>query len=220
MNLMKKWLAFGLIMALLLGCAACGSVEENLDKVVDAIDQQVNKEISRGEIDGNVYTSAFSGLTFTATEDWTFASDEEIAQLMNVSMETMGNMNAYQEAISEMATVYDMMATDTLTGTNLSVMYENLSLTGNVGMTEEAYVDSLKSQMELVAGMTWTFEEDSALVTLSGQEYLCFVAYTSYEGIEMQQNYYVRSMDKYMNAVIVTLVDGTDPETVEAMFEN
>ena len=215
---MKKWIAFSLIMALLLGFAACGSVEEELDKVADAVGEQLNRQISRGSVDGDVYTSDFSGLTFTKPGDWVYATNEEIAKTMNVGADALGDENAYLETVAKLSTVYDMMVADPATGSSVSVMYENLTLSGSVGMSEEDYIDAVRTQLEAVEGMDYSFDETTTMVVLSGQVYRCFTASVTYSGIQMQQNYYVRAMDEYMNVVIVTLVGDTPAEDVEAMF--
>ena len=216
---MKKWVALLMVTTLLLSCAACGSVEAGLDTVVDAVGEQLNKQITKGSIEGNIYSSEFSGLNFTKPDSWVFATDEEIAQTMSIGQEVLDDMTAYQEAVSKMATVYDMMVQDFETGCNISVVYENLTLSGSVGMTEEEYIEAVTTQLAAIEDMEYTFGETTTMVVLSGEVYRCFSTYVSVNGIQIQQNYYVRAMDNYMNSVIVTLVNGAlSAQDVEAMF--
>ena len=48
------------------------------------------KAFSRGRIEGRVYESDFLSLRFTAPEGWRYASDEELAARMGLSLDIIG----------------------------------------------------------------------------------------------------------------------------------
>ena len=214
---MKKRIALCLVLVLLLTCAACGNVQDTLDGLAEQVGQEVNKELARGTIAGNVYTSEFVDMTFTKPETWTFATDEEIAQTMKIGMALMKDPNAYQKAISKMATIFDMMVIDSATGTNISILYENLAVTGNTGMHEDAYIEATKSLLQAQVNAEYVFGETSD-IELSGDAYRRMSFIATYDGVQMEQIYYVRAMDKYMHVIILTLVNGVTAADVEAMF--
>lgn len=76
----RKTAALALAVLMLLSAvslAACGS------------DKGTTKKYARGTVTGNVYHSDFAELTFTKPDDWTFATDEEIAKMLGVGLEMM-----------------------------------------------------------------------------------------------------------------------------------
>ena len=50
-------------------------------------------ELSRGEIDGNVYKNEFLGIEFTKPASWRYYSDEEIASTMNIAVDNLKGEN-------------------------------------------------------------------------------------------------------------------------------
>lgn len=117
-----------------------------------------------------------------------------------------------------MASVYDMMVMDDTTGNNIIVSYENLTLSNSASITVEAYIAAVEQQLKAQSGFGLT-PVDKTTVTLSGISYYRAGYTISYNGVEMSQYYYVRKLDKYMNGIIVTVVDGTPITTIEAMFQ-
>jgi len=198
---MKKLLAILLTAVLVCMLAACGA---------DA------KKLTRGTVEGDVYTSEYSGLTFTKPASWVYSSDEDIAAATNLSAEMYGE--EFEKLLENNTTVYDMMAIDSLTGNNIIVSYENLSRSFASNITEEQYVEAMKKQFAEISYMTVTLDEKTEKVTLSGQEYLRAVALTEVSGITITQIYYLRNIDGCMNAIILTLMDDTTVSEIEALF--
>lgn len=174
------------------------------------------KEITRGTVDGNVYKSDFTGITFTKPDSWTFSSDEEIAEVMEVAADELLDEN-YADTVADLTTVFDMMAVDASTGTNVNITYENLAKTGNEKLTADEYLDLTVEQLTSQTAMSTSLtKEDKA--TLCGEEYIRATFTTSYSGVSMTQVYYLRKIDNYMVNIVVTLVGNTTIADVEAMF--
>lgn len=77
-----------------------------------AVIEAVATEVFRGAVSDNIYMSAFSGLSFTADEKWTFMTDEELASMANTGITEDDLKNDKLPAtIKSNGAVYDMAAT-------------------------------------------------------------------------------------------------------------
>ena len=217
---MKKIIALALSALMLLSFVACGAkdvVDDVVNDVVDNIAEEANKEITRGVINGNSYTSEYSGISFTKPDAWTYSSDEELAALVSVSADQLNTTN-FAKSVAEMGTVYDMMATDPATGSNVMVLYENMKITnaGNA-LSAKEYLDVLKTQLPTQSGMDYNFMAEET-VDLNGKEYLKGTVTLTGDTSIISQVYYMSAIGDVMNVVIVTPVNGVTAADVEAMF--
>lgn len=208
---MKKILSVLVVLALLVSFSACG-----MQDIATSIGEQKNKAVTHGVIEGDRFTSEYADLTFTKPSDWTYSSDDEIAELMNLSAEVL-DQNAFEEAATTMVTVYDMMATNSVTGDNISVVYENLKLTSNASISEAAYFDAFEEQYTTQSAFEVTVGE-RAEVKLGKHTYTRAAFTTNYSGIQMRQYMYARKIDNHMHLIVITLMQDTAIETYEAMF--
>lgn len=234
---MKKQISLILALIMLLGLlAGCGGGDvggtisdpanspENTPKEVkdetEAEDEtgaeDEGKEIDLGSISGGaVYTNDFAGLTFALPEGWSFATEEELAEMMSVGAETVfgeDKQKLVEYAIE--STVYDMSAYSADLSQNLMVMFENTSryLLGGL-LSAEDYLDALESNFDLVQEFTYVIEGRSD-ITIGGVEYKCLS--TSVEGYGIYQDYVVRREGKYMICIAFT---GLEPNPAVTMGE-
>lgn len=204
-------LAFVLVLTML---TACGSGDNPSEKATDApnaaaTDAAENTpepaKFSRGSFssDGKTYTSDFLGISFTLPEGWFFLSDEEIAEVMNLGAEIAfedGAENANKQI--EQTTTYDMMASSELGDTNVSLMFENLSLQiGGKSMTEMDYIDILTEQLSALEVIGYELAEPTEKY-LVGDTYSVLGA--SIPDYSTYQEYYIRRVGNYMLAIIFT----------------
>lgn len=214
---MKKIFAIMLVMAMLLALAACGSDKnENKGSLFggnggSAVSPAA--KLSRGFIIGDTYTNTFADITFDKPSSWSYYSDEELATLMGITSEQM-NVD-FEQLLESTGSVYDMMAVDSATGTNVMVMFENLASSGSTGISESEYFDNVKTMLNYT-GMGYTFGSEKT-VYMGGQKYLSMMASSTQYGTAMDQVYYIRIVGNYVVGIIATLVN-TPAETVEAMF--
>ncbi len=199
---MKKILTLTLAVLMIVCCASCGT---------DAVTQ-----ISHGTVEGNVYKSEFTGITFTAPDSWIFLTDEEIADLYNYAADELV-ADKFADAVANVSSFTEMMATDSVTRSNINIAYESLSATGNTKISEEDYVDTAVSQLTSMTTMTVELV-GTERVTLSGQSYLRAQLNTTASGINMSQYIYVRKISNYMVVTTVTIVSGYEIADIEAMF--
>lgn len=189
---MRRTIALVLCTVLLVSAlAACGS--KNDDGV----------KFSRGTAENGVYTNSFAGLKFTPPEDWTFSSEEEIDEMMGISMDE-SDASALEKKYAEMVTIYDMVATAP-DGVNVIIMYQNLGMVpGGSKMTEQDYADvfieSLPEQFgdDISVGEVFTTE-------MAGKTWTVIPA-SVYDGL-MFQDYYMLKVDKYIAVICFTNVE-------------
>lgn len=176
--------------------------------------QTTEKNLYRGVIKGNVYTSPFTGLKFTKPASWKYLSDEELALKIGVDTMEMAD-NIFPTTADRVPAVYDMWATDEKSGINLSVAYENMYVTASVRMTTDEYMEMLEGAFMNTKGTTLL---GKSTVTLSGQMYQKAVFTTETGGTKTQSVYYLRAMGKFMNIILVTAPADTKLPDINKMF--
>ena len=204
---MKKLLAMLLVIAALTSFAACDLLPFGKEK------------LSRGTIDGNAYVNEYVGFTFTKPSSWIYATDEEIAETMNIGIEQFADED-FKKSLDASGSLYDMMAVDKSTGANISFGNENLARTLSTRITIEEYVEALEEQTKNLSGMTVTFPDEYDTVTLGEKDYTRVICSVTANGIKMQQIYYIVKVDKYMAFAIATIPSGSKYKVsdIEAMF--
>lgn len=175
----------------------------------------------RGVVNGQVYTSEYLGLTFTAPKSWVFLDDEKIAQTMNVGVEEMGKAGVKFDADALKAqTLYDMMVMDASTGSNVIIAYENLAVNplGTL-ITAERYLDVLQGQLSKLqkTGTTMEFGEVTTQKVGSVDFYVMPVTITQ-NGTQLSQYYYSSKTGDYISAIIVTVMGNDSIDTIMANF--
>lgn len=103
-------------------------------------------DVFRGTVSDNIYMSAFSGLTFTADDKWTFLTDEEIASMLGVTEDDLKN-DKLSSTLASTGVVYDMYAQlvseDNILDANVVVMLLNANAADFKGKTLEESVELL-----------------------------------------------------------------------------
>ncbi len=204
---MKKFLAVMMTIVLIATFSACGKVSEE------------DRALVRGTLEGNTYTSSFAGFTFTPPDSWAFSSEEEILSLMDISSEDKDNADKLAEEIAKQKTIYETMAANADTGSNVIIMYENLSLTlGGTSYDEKKYANTLISQLE-DADYEYTFETTENL-DFAGNTYYRMTAAAVYESVTVEQVYLLRKIDNYMLVICISHVPdaGTDIDAIMGYF--
>ena len=91
MKQMKRAAGLLLALVLVLSMAACGK------KDGDGGDSQSG--FQRGTIENGIYTNTFVGIGCQLSDDWTYYTDEQLAELSGVSRKTMERHRTYLVAI-------------------------------------------------------------------------------------------------------------------------
>ncbi len=190
---MKKFLAIIMAVALLC-CTACGQITEE------------DKELVRGTVENGVYTSEFADFTFTPPSNWTFASDDEILAMMDLSDSDMTEEEKKNIELGKLKTVYDALATCD-DGANVIIMYENLALTtGGTSYDEAAYAEALATGL-IEQGITADTNELKEM-TINGNTYFAFTGTFVNVELDIVQMYLLRKIDDYMLCICITTYPG------------
>lgn len=202
---MKKILAIILVVVMLC-CTACGQVTEE------------DKKLVRGTVENGVFTSEFGDFTFTPPATWTFASDDEILAMMDLSAADMTEEEKKNLELGKLKTIYDAMVACE-DGANVIIMYENLALTiGGTSYDEAAYAEALSTGLvgQGITSDTNNLQE----TTIGGNKYVVFTGTAAGEGYTLEQKYLLRKIDNYMLCICITTVPGmtTSYDDIVKMF--
>ena len=192
--------------------------EEDPKDDTDKEEPAQKAEISRGKIDGAVYTNEYMGFTFTKPDSWVYATDDEIAAAINLGVEIMLGED-FDKVLENNQTVYDMMVSDLYSRTNINVGYENLAISLATNITVEQYIEVFKQQISNVPGMAYQFSEDLVKIKLGETEFTRLICSVEAFGATMTQAYYFTKIDKFMSSIIVTIPSGYTVQEIEAMFK-
>ena len=165
-NLKLALSGIGLSAVMLL--TACGNEVEKVDYV-------------HSTVEGNKFSSTMFGLTAEIDDGWTFAADDELAALNQVS--DMSPESA-ASAFTSTGIIYDMYV-ENESGSNISFIVEDLSKSNNSSLDEQGYVDasypSLQSQLEAQGFTVDNIEKTK--VTFAGKETPCIKMELSLMGV-------------------------------------
>ncbi len=166
------------------------------------------KELTRGTVDKNVYTSEFAQITFTAPEGWEYADDESLAELMGVAAEALSNSELkVSKEILESRTIYDAMAINPMAA-NVIFMYDNLGASlGTLAITEQRYLEIMKDNLQTANLQTYVFED---IREEKAGAHTCKAMYAQSPDFGLWQLYAVRRIGKYMHCIIVTSTSKDD----------
>ncbi len=172
---MKKILAMLLLVSLLFGLCSCGAsssdddvkgtIEENTTEEVtteaeDTTEAEEDYEINLAE--GGTYKNEYFGFGCTLDEEWTFATEEEILAMNELTGELVGE--EMKEAIANADILYELSASKNGGLESININIENPGVLA-LGYTDETYLksqqDNLKETLESIglADVTVSTEE-------------------------------------------------------------
>lgn len=188
------------------------SESENLESE-DKENEETEVDFSMGEWNGNAYENEFLGLKFNLPTGWTYSSDEEIAQMMNVGAELLGDDLKMAAEMAKLTSVYYMVANNPNTGDSVTILTEKPVM----DVTTEYYLNQLKTQLQSVQSMNYEIGNTSK-EKISGKEFDTLTVTASMSGIEVSQKYYVHKMGEYFIGIIVTSTSGES--NINSMIKN
>ena len=179
-------------------------------------------DFERGTVDGDVYTSDYSGVKFTLPSGWEFMSEEDVLATMNIGFDVTGS--ALTAELLDQVVIYDSVANNSLTGESIMFMYENISKTVPDSFTVEDYYEAaLNSASQMMDGVTLTGSDETETVDIDGTEYIKYEMHTSYDdyGFELTQTYFGRKIDNFIFIIAYTSgLEGGSPDDYMNCFES
>ncbi|MBQ8974608.1 MAG: hypothetical protein IJ072_02655, partial [Oscillospiraceae bacterium] len=176
---MKKLvIAMTLVLALLL--TACGSASEK-SGTVTATDE--NLEI--GQVVGGKYENKFFGIGCDLDENWTFYTEDQLAELSGFVSESLDN-NTAKSKLDSGSTVFDMYAYADEGLESVNIVMENLGvLYGNI-LDENAYVTASMDQLsKALEGQGYeNVSCESTTVNFAGAEHAGIKLSAQYQSVD------------------------------------
>lgn len=175
-----------------------------------------------GSIDGNVYSSPFSGLCFTAPEGWEYSSQEQILQMMNLGTDMLGDKGELYKTIAQQTSIYEMHCINPISGDNMIIMYENLNAYANIAdsFDNDSYLDAVMTQFEALEASGIIHElESKENVTVAGKEFLKadFNCTNETYGYSTSQSYYIAKDGEYMTILLGTLGTASELDSISEL---
>lgn len=153
------------------------------------------------------FESEFLGLRFTTPDGFALATEEELSEMMGMSLDNLENVSDLQKKYAELVTIYEMMVTDETGTVNAQIILEK------TGVSVGTYMDAFTSQLaESMQGMNVTLDEDSEEVEFAGATYTKLSADIESYGIILTQDYYFRKVGDRMMCLCVTYMEGMEAE--------
>lgn len=174
-----------------------------------------------GTVNGNVYESRFSGLKLTAPEGWKFSTEDELLEMMDIATEQFEDDAKKKAAeIGRQKTIYDAMLMDQESGTNVIIMYENMSASiGGSLYSAEEYAGILENNVKSESGYR-SIKNEAA--DFCGEKYHCFIWQTvNANNVGIEQCALIRKVDNYMLSIVFSYVpdSGVSLDGLKGMFE-
>lgn len=211
---MKKLISVVLCFAALCACAGCKTKSVFPDVLPPPTPTATADSFESGKISDGVFVSKYANIRITPPSDeWTFASDEEILKLMNIALESdiLSDEVKKNAQLIKQRTVYDCVLKKD-NGSNLIVMYENLQGTDEID--GKTYLESVKTQFSsLGVGSAGNVTEEP----LAGENYFRLDTVAEYSGITMDQTYFCRKIGSRVLIIILTGVPA-DSEEINSMM--
>lgn len=178
------------------------------------------KSFQRGSVEGQTYTSDFLGLTCTAPETYSYLSDEEIAALNDIALDSMtdealvAEMRQRLEAGSQVQDMY-LMTEDALHRVGITV---DKVTDGKTAVDMAAFIENGITQAEeyyaAIEGMTDVGAAAQTTKFLGG-EYDSILTTATYNGFPTQSLQVCIPLEQYI--CVVTFTSYVEDRTDEMM---
>ena len=124
------------------------------EEEIEILDPTEGTAFKKGKIEGNVYTSEFSGIKFTLPDVINFMTQEELDKMAEQSLK----MTNPEDRMRLMSKITEAEVFDIRTSTLLDISYYNLNILGpeNMGKSEEEFFREFIMPMANNMGVTVT----------------------------------------------------------------
>lgn len=128
---MKRFVAMLLALCMVFCLCACGGEKE--------------AEVQTGTVNGYTYENAFLGIGCELDENWTYATQDELAHMIGQTAEMFDD--DYAEKLKNADMFYDMMAVAAEGLVSINIVIQNVGLIYGTAMSEDKYLEVAEEQM-------------------------------------------------------------------------
>ncbi len=212
----NRLLALTLALLLTLTLAACGEKNENIqdgaasdgETAQDTAASEESEEtakVSIGSVEGSVYTSEFLGIRCSLDSEWTFATQAQLAEMINLDADALED-GELAERMENSATFVDMYASKDEGLTAIRVVLENVDAIYSAAPDESGYLDlgmdKLKESLEST-GME-EISVETATMEFAGGEHACARFTASYADIPFYEELICIREGSYMGVITMS----------------
>lgn len=129
---MRKFVAMLLVLCMVFCLCACGSGEKEA-------------EVQTGTVNGYTYENAFLGIGCELDENWTYSSQEELAQMIGQTADMFDE--EYAEKLKDADMFYDMAAVAAEGLVSINIVIQNVGLIYGTALSEDKYLEVAEEQM-------------------------------------------------------------------------
>lgn len=185
---MKKFVAMLLALCMVFCLCACGSGEKEAD-------------VQTGTLSGFTWENTFLGIGCKLDESWTYASEEELAQMIGQTAEMFDE--EYAEQLKNADMFYDMMAVTENGLVSINVIIQNIGLIYGTALSEDKYLELAKEQMEEQFGQTGAenVEVERITRTFAGAEHEGILVSCTIQGVPYYCTQMCIKQGKYIGSV-------------------
>lgn len=144
----------------------------------------------KGTLSSDTFVSEFIGLKYVASDPWVLSTREEL-----------------EEDLKDDSSVsWEMRSINAESGSNIIIGVEKLPM-ANISM--DSYISQFMSEVNTTLE---TSDFTKGTYTLDGVNFTTAEYDVQSHGVDMEQKCYFKKQDKYMICIIVTAVNGDDPD--------
>ena len=213
---MKKLLALTVGAVMLFSLSACSRQQSSEQQ---SQSQQEEVKITRGVYneDRTVFTNDSTGMRIELPEGWYACTDDEVVSALLPSV-TGGELAEWGEEEFKRETVIpDTIILNPNTSNSLIIQYENLAAENATDITNDFYMENVKSQLEK-SDYDYTYEEIDNL-TLSGKGYEAVKGIVNMNGVAVEQLMRYTRHGDYMICIVYTSFDGSGTDRILDCFK-
>lgn len=187
-----------------------GAEESDEESQAESTEASEEEGYVQGVFTETGYESEYMGYRFTTPEGCTLMDQEQLLQLMGLSLDVLSD--DYSEAMIEYAkqsVVYDLFAGYADTNTNINIVLQPVDTTG---VSIDDVVEASVAQLESLTSMDVTFSDERSTVTIAGQEYTKLLVDNVVNGVSMKQELYLALLPDKMVNITITYIEGNEAE--------
>lgn len=211
---MKKLLALTVGAVMLFSLSACSRQQPSEQQ-----SQQEEVKITRGVYneDRTVFTNDSTGMRIELPEGWYACTDDEVVAALMPSVTGSELAEWGEEEFKRETVIPDTVILDPNTNNNLIIQYENLAAENATDITNDFYMESVKSQLKK-SDYDYTYEEVDNL-TLSGKDYEAVKGIVNMNGVTVEQLMLYTRHGDYMICIVYTSFDGSGTDRIVDCFK-
>ena len=173
--------------------AEAAAEEPAAEEAAEPEEEAEEVNVQAGTQNGNRYENEFIGLGCELDDNWVFAGQEELAQMVGITAEQFDD-ETFRQQMENADMFYDMMAQNLVDNSTINVLFQNLGRVFGSVISVDQYLkincEQLEEQLASAGFTDVSYERNT--ITVGGQE--C-------EGLHM--NAKIQGMDYYAQQAII-----------------